>query len=174
MKSGLSGRPSFAKWVAGMKDLNMLLVEHPESVAEQTEKRLKDLGYAVCATASSEGQAIARALETRPQVVLVGLAVEDGFDGIEVARQMRQLEIPVLLLTDGARVNPCSVRLRWNRLATCSGLSRNGNCAFPFHQLFTCIGEERGISRGRGVCRVFSTTWKPPLSPLTLTASSRS
>ena len=85
-----------------MRDLNVLLVERRESAAEQTEKRLKDLGYAVCATAFSESQAVARALETRPQVVLVGLAVEDGFDGIEVARQMRQLDIPVLLLTDGA------------------------------------------------------------------------
>ena len=85
-----------------MKNASMLVVEAAESVAQDTEECLRGLGYAVCAAVSSENEAVAMALETHPQVVLVALAVEDGFDGIEVARQIGNLDIPVLLLTDGA------------------------------------------------------------------------
>ena len=80
----------------------MLLVEYPESAARQTEERLKRLGHEVHAAVSSEGEAVAEALGANPQMVLIGLAAENGFDAIAVARQMRQLEMPVLFLTDGA------------------------------------------------------------------------
>ena len=84
-----------------MQKTRILLVEHAKSVAAHTEKHLKGLGYAVCATVCSERQAVAKALETDAQIVLVGLTAEDGFDSIEVARQIGQIDLPVLFLTDG-------------------------------------------------------------------------
>ena len=85
-----------------MAIVSMLLVENGELDAEGTGKCLVDLGYAVCAV-SSEHDAVAKALETHPQMVLVDLTDELGYDAIEVARQMRNLDLPVLFLTDGAQ-----------------------------------------------------------------------
>ena len=88
-----------------MKKVSMLVVEHADSVADATGETLRGLGYAVCATVCSESQAVVKARETKPQIVLVGLVAEGGFDGVEVARQMLTLDIPVLFLTDGVESN---------------------------------------------------------------------
>ena len=86
-----------------MSEVRVLVVERRESDARLTEKRLKGLGYSVCGAASSDREAVAIAYEKRPQVALVGLAEEDDYDPIEVARQMRNLDMPVLFMTDGAQ-----------------------------------------------------------------------
>ena len=113
-----------------MQKARILLVEHAESVAADTEKHLKGLGYAVCATVCSERQAVAEALETHAQIVLVGLAAEDGFDSIEVARQIGQIDLPVLFLTDGVESELLQRAGRQpSRLATWSGPSRERTVA---------------------------------------------
>lgn len=84
-----------------MATTRILLVEHHESAIVNVEHRLKQLGHTVCATASSESQAVEKAIETNPQIALVGLSL-DGFDCIQLAERIWHLGIPVLFLTDGA------------------------------------------------------------------------
>ena len=88
-----------------MANVSVLLVEPAEWEAEDTEQCLRGLGYTVCAV-SSEHEAVAKAFETPPQIVLVGLADDPDYDAIEVAKQMRNLDLPVLFLTDGVRCEP--------------------------------------------------------------------
>ncbi|PYV91536.1 MAG: hybrid sensor histidine kinase/response regulator [Acidobacteria bacterium] len=78
----------------------ILVVEDEGIVAEDIQYRLENLGYAVPAVASSGEEAMKIAAETRPDLVLMDVVLKGTMNGVEAAKQMRDLfNIPVVYLT---------------------------------------------------------------------------
>jgi len=78
----------------------ILVVEDEGIVALAIQKKLISLGYEVPAIATSGQQAILRAAETQPHLVLMDIILTGDMDGVEAAAQIRSaLDIPVIYLT---------------------------------------------------------------------------
>lgn len=78
----------------------ILVVEDEAIIARGIERRLKALGYDVAALASSGEEAVAKAEETRPDLILMDINLGKGMDGLEAANRIRaQCGVPVVFLT---------------------------------------------------------------------------
>ncbi|QSJ20337.1 response regulator [Nostoc sp. UHCC 0702] len=83
-----------------MYQVRILVVEDEVIVARTIASQLNQLGYIVTGTASSGKVAIAKALETKPELVLMDIILKGEMDGITTAAYIReQLDIPVIFLT---------------------------------------------------------------------------
>ena len=83
-----------------MAAVKIMLVEDEVIVARDLQGRLEDLGYEVPAAVSSGEEAVGKAGETRPDVILMDIFLEGEMDGVEVAEQIRtRFDIPVIYLT---------------------------------------------------------------------------
>ena len=83
-----------------MANAQVLVVEDEGIVAKDIQNTLKKLGYAVPAIASSGEEAIKKATETLPDLVLMDIVLEGYMDGVEAAEQIRdRFDIPVVYLT---------------------------------------------------------------------------
>ncbi|WP_414526418.1 ATP-binding protein [Nodularia chucula] len=83
-----------------MDQVRILVVEDEVIVARTIANQLTQLGYMVTGKASSGEVAIAKALETKPQLVLMDIILKGNMDGIAAAASIRdQLDIPVIFLT---------------------------------------------------------------------------
>jgi PAS domain S-box-containing protein len=83
-----------------MGQVRILVVEDEIIVARNIANQLNQLGYKVIGTASSGKAAIAKALESKPELVLMDVILKGEMDGITAASQIReQLDIPVIFLT---------------------------------------------------------------------------
>jgi PAS domain S-box-containing protein len=83
-----------------MEQVRILVVEDEVIVARTIANQLNQLGYMVAGKASSGEVAIAKALETKPQLVLMDIILKGNMDGIAAAACIReQLDIPVIFLT---------------------------------------------------------------------------
>jgi PAS domain S-box-containing protein len=83
-----------------MGQAKILVVEDEVIVAKTIASQLNQLGYTVTGTASSGQVAIAKALETKPEMVLMDVILKGEMDGITAAAQIReQLDIPIIFLT---------------------------------------------------------------------------
>ena len=86
-----------------MVHTKILVVEDERDVAADIRNRLKILGYPSPATASSGMEAIKRAAEYHPDLVLIDIQLKGEMDGIKAARQIHdRFDIPVLYLMDDA------------------------------------------------------------------------
>ena len=84
-----------------MENINVLIVEENKSVAKDVERRLKELEYTVCAIVSTGAEAVKKAAEMQPDVVLINIELEGEIDGIEIAKRIRDsLDIPTIYLAD--------------------------------------------------------------------------
>ena len=84
-----------------MENINVLIVEENKSVAEDVERRLKVLEYTVCAIAPTGAEAVEKAAEMQPDIVLINIELEGEIDGIEAAKRIRDsLDIPTIYLAD--------------------------------------------------------------------------
>ncbi len=82
------------------KQLRILVVEDESIVALDIKNSLNILGYEVVGHASSGEDAIARAMETRPDLVLMDIILKGEMDGIQAAETIRaRLDVPVIFLT---------------------------------------------------------------------------
>ncbi len=83
-----------------MNEPRILIVEDDEIVAAVVSKRLTELGYQPVGLAVSGEQAIARAGELRPDLVLMDIQLEGELDGIIAAHEIRQrFHIPSVFLS---------------------------------------------------------------------------
>ena len=77
-----------------------MVVEDERVVAADLEMRLRRLGYRVPTIVSSGEEALCRAAETNPDLVLMDITLTGQLDGVETAARIRDsLEIPVVFLT---------------------------------------------------------------------------
>lgn len=83
-----------------MHPTQILVVEDEPLVAKDLQQSLIGLGYAVPATVSSGMEAIAKAREIQPDLVLMDIVLKGTMNGIQAASYIgAQLQIPVVYLT---------------------------------------------------------------------------
>jgi PAS domain S-box-containing protein len=83
-----------------MNNTSILVVEDEAIVAKDLQNRLKKFGYIVPAIASSGQEAINKALEIRPDLVLMDIRLKGQMDGVEAAEEINKyLDIPIIYLT---------------------------------------------------------------------------
>ncbi|MBK6659639.1 MAG: response regulator [Proteobacteria bacterium] len=83
-----------------MAGANILVVEDQRAVAGALRMRLRGLGYDVVGIAKDGNEAIERARELRPDLILMDIRLGDGIDGIEAAHRIRtQYDIPVVYVS---------------------------------------------------------------------------
>ncbi len=90
-----------------MVNARIMIVEDERIVARDIKSSLTKLGYSVLDIVSSGEDAIWKAEETNPDLVLMDIALKGSIDGIEAAKQIHdRFNIPVIYLTaysdDGA------------------------------------------------------------------------
>ena len=79
---------------------SILIVEDERIVARDLQETLLNLGYDAFAVASSAEEAIAKAAEKCPDLVLMDVRIKGQRDGIETAQILRErFEVPVVYLT---------------------------------------------------------------------------
>lgn len=89
-----------------MSDTKILIVEDEGIIAEDLKNRLRKLGYVVPAVASSGEEAVQKAAETRPDLVLMDIRLKGEMTGVEAAGRIRdRFDIPVIYLTAYADEN---------------------------------------------------------------------
>ncbi|MEG4166492.1 MULTISPECIES: ATP-binding protein [unclassified Microcoleus] len=83
-----------------MNPLKILVVEDEVIVAQDIAGRLKKLGYAVTATVSSGEEAIQKAIENPPDLVLMDIVLKGEIDGVTAAEEIRtNRNVPTVFLT---------------------------------------------------------------------------
>ena len=83
-----------------MAKTRILVVEDEHVVAEDIKESLQALGYDVSAVAYSGEEAVEKAEETNPDLVLMDIVLKGETNGISAAGQIRsRLDIPVVYLT---------------------------------------------------------------------------
>jgi diguanylate cyclase (GGDEF)-like protein/PAS domain S-box-containing protein len=89
-----------------MAKMRILIVEDESIIAEDIRHSLENLHYAVPAVASSGEEAVEKAAEVRPDLVLMDIRLKGKMDGVEAAGLMRdRFNIPVVYLTAHADDN---------------------------------------------------------------------
>ncbi|HEY6973494.1 MAG TPA: response regulator [Nitrospiraceae bacterium] len=83
-----------------MEQATILVVEDETIVAKDIQCSLQRLGYHVPSTATSGEEAIRKAGELKPDLVLMDIVLKGRMDGIETAQQLQhQYDVPVVYLT---------------------------------------------------------------------------
>ena len=78
----------------------VLLIEDEAIVAADIRARLTALGYSVPAIAASAEEAVQRAHELHPDIIVADIVLEGTVDGVDAVREIRKrLDIPVVYLT---------------------------------------------------------------------------
>ncbi len=83
-----------------MAGKRILVVEDVIIVAEDIQKRLKRMGYDVPVVETSGEEAVEKAKDIKPDLVLMDIVLQGEMDGIEAAEKIRSsFDIPVVYLT---------------------------------------------------------------------------
>ena len=80
---------------------SILIVEDQSIIAMEIQDRLERLGYSVCDMVSSGEDAITKAMEKKPHLILMDIRLRVEMDGIESARQIKEKldDVSVIYLT---------------------------------------------------------------------------
>ncbi|MCC7559044.1 MAG: response regulator [Methanobacterium sp.] len=77
-----------------------MLVEDEIIVAADVKNRLENMGYEVLGIFDTGEEAIEKAGELKPNLVLMDIVLKGDMDGIDAAQKIRELfEIPIIYLT---------------------------------------------------------------------------
>lgn len=83
-----------------MISLNILIVEDESIVAKDIQNILNRLGYSAYSIVSRGKDAIKKAAETQPDLIMMDIKLKDDMDGIETAEQIRsRFCIPVIYMS---------------------------------------------------------------------------
>src|SRR3954447_10155041 len=83
-----------------MNNAQILVVEDESIIAKGIQSDLQSLGYEVPVIAASGEEALEKAAETYPDLVLMDIVLKGNMDGIETSRKMRdRFDIPIVYLT---------------------------------------------------------------------------
>jgi two-component system cell cycle sensor histidine kinase/response regulator CckA len=83
-----------------MTAAQILVVEDERIVARGIQRELQDMGYEVPELASTGEEAVQKADQLRPDLVLMDIVLKGHLDGIEAARTIRErFDIPVIYLS---------------------------------------------------------------------------
>lgn len=80
--------------------INILIVEDELLIAKNLSQKLEKLGYQIADIVSCGADAIQRAGEIRPDLILMDIVIKGDIDGIETAARIHQeLDIPIIYTT---------------------------------------------------------------------------
>ena len=80
--------------------IGILVVEDERIVAMALEKLLRRMRYSVVGITDTGEDAIRKAMQTQPDLVLMDIRLRGPMDGIEAAEQIQsQLDVPIVYLT---------------------------------------------------------------------------
>ncbi len=83
-----------------MADTSVMLVEDEIIVAADVKNRLENMGYSVLGIFDTGEEAIEKAGELKPNLVLMDIVLKGEMDGIDAAQKIRELyDIPIIYLT---------------------------------------------------------------------------
>ena len=82
-----------------MADIKILLVEDESIAAMDIKRTLESFGFKVPYIAASGDEALEKAAEIMPDLILMDIIIKGDIDGIDVAYQIKKLNIPVIFLT---------------------------------------------------------------------------
>ncbi len=83
-----------------MSSERILIVEDESIMAMLIKRKLQNWGYIVVGWADTGLDAVNKARETKPDLILMDIVIKGNMDGIEAARQIREnLDIPIIYLT---------------------------------------------------------------------------
>jgi len=83
-----------------MDQATILVVEDETIVAKDIQQTLCRLGYDVPATATSGAEAVRKAGEIQPDLVVMDIVLKGPMDGVETARELRaRFDVPIIYLT---------------------------------------------------------------------------
>ncbi len=83
-----------------MGKVKILVVEDNRIVAEDIKNNLQEMGYAVCAIATSGKRALAAVQEQMPDIAILDIRLGKGMNGIDTAAELRdKYRIPIIYLT---------------------------------------------------------------------------
>ncbi len=83
-----------------MENARIMIVEDDRIIARDLKNRLKQLGYQVAAIASTRDEALRKAADAQPDLVLMDIVLKGDGDGVQTAEQIRsKFNIPVIYLT---------------------------------------------------------------------------
>jgi CheY-like chemotaxis protein len=78
----------------------ILIVEDESIVQLDLQRRLERLGHSVVGTASRGEEAVSKAVELKPDLVIMDVRLDGAMDGIEAARRIRgEQGTPVVYVT---------------------------------------------------------------------------
>lgn len=78
----------------------IMIVEDLNITALDLKNRLRKMGYEVCALAGEGEEAIEKAQQVRPDLILMDIRLKGEIDGVQAAEKIREkLDIPVIYLT---------------------------------------------------------------------------
>jgi len=87
-----------------MKNTTILVVEDDKFTARSLNHYLVQLGYIVLATVDSGDEAIAKVKEFSPDIVLMDILLQGGFDGIDTSQKIKaENDVPIIYITSGAQ-----------------------------------------------------------------------
>ena len=79
---------------------NIMVVEDEGVVSNDIRNMLKKAGYSVAAVAFHGEEAVAKAEQSNPDLILMDIGLRGEIDGIEAAKRIRdRFQIPVVFLT---------------------------------------------------------------------------
>ena len=83
-----------------MATARILIVEDEIIVGLDIQARLESLGYEILGVEPAAEEAVDKAGEMRPDLVLMDIQLQGEMDGVEAARHIRtRFDIPVIFLT---------------------------------------------------------------------------
>lgn len=83
-----------------MEEIKILVVEDESIIALNIKKKLKSLGYAVPAIASTGEEAIKMTEITFPDLILMDVMLKGNMDGVQAVEEIhKRFDIPVIYLT---------------------------------------------------------------------------
>jgi PAS domain S-box-containing protein len=81
-------------------EIKILVVEDEIIIAKEIQNSLRDLGYPSSTIVKSGEEAIKRALEIHPDVILMDIMLQGHIDGIQAAEHIREhFDVPIIYLT---------------------------------------------------------------------------
>ncbi|MEW6265938.1 MAG: response regulator [Thermodesulfobacteriota bacterium] len=83
-----------------MKSARIMIVEDDLIVAADLNNRLEEMGYLVCAQATTGEEAVFQVKHTDPDIILMDITLQGRMDGIEAAEEInRRHVLPIIFLT---------------------------------------------------------------------------
>jgi DNA-binding NarL/FixJ family response regulator len=78
----------------------ILIVENERIIANDIKQRLEDMGYDVIGISGTSEDTLKKTRETHPDLILMDIIITGDVDGIETAKQLKELySIPFIYLT---------------------------------------------------------------------------